>query len=332
MTGFAYNLPMTDLRRIAFVLHDGFEILDMAGPAGVFGTVNGVLGREAYACLYLAAAPGEVRSSVGAAVTAGALSGFAGERTDTLLVVGSDTPWLRDTLGDDGFVETLARAAGEVGRLASVCTGAFLLARAGLLDRRSVTTHWAARRRLATRYPEVRVEDDALYVVDGRCWTSAGVTTGIDLALAMVREDHGASVMREAARRLVVYSHRPGRQSQFSPLLEAQTASGAGFSDLLAWLETRLDTPVGVPEMARRCAMSERTFHRKFTAAIGSTPAKFLEGLRLTRARDLIEDGLAVKRAARAVGFRSEGGFRAAFEARFGLSPSMHRLMHGDPA
>lgn len=319
---------MSDARTIGFLLYDGFELLDMSGPASVFATANRIAGRVLYRCAYLSRTGGPISSSAGVDVVTQSFCSATLGTGDTLVVVGADTPPLAAALSDDGLLDTIRAANEGVGRMASICTGAFLLGEAGVLDATSVTTHWAARERLARRYPTIRLASDALYVTDGRYWTSAGVTTGIDMALAMLRADMGLALMRTVARHLVVHSHRPGKQSQFSQLLDAQTQGHGDFSDLVMWMESNLDQAIGVSDMARQCAMSDRSFHRKFVAATGTTPSRFLDNLRLARARQLVEAGIAVKSIATAVGYRSDSAFRASFKEKFGVSPTTHGLMN----
>ena len=175
-------------------------------------------------------------------------------------------------------------------------------------------------------YPSIEVEQDALYCVDDNTWTSAGVTTGIDMALAMVGQDHDRKVMHEVASWLVVYAHRLGHQSQFSELLAAQNQHM--FSDIVVWLDRNLHKPIKVRDMAEKSAMSERTFYRKFTDEVGCTPSKFLENRRLFRAKQLLETGSVVKSVSLHVGYKSVLGFRSAFEAKYGLSPALYKRMH----
>ena len=217
-------------------------------------------------------------------------------------------------------------------RYGSVCTGAFVLAAAGLLDGKRVATHWASCQRLAERYATLDVDADSLYVVDGRVWTSAGVTTGIDMALALVEADLGAATANLSARHFVLYARRPGYQSQFSPLLQAQTsaqsAAEAPFVKLIDWMQAHLDQPLDVPALAARAGLSERSFYRKFTDATGKTPAHFVESLRLDAARTLLAEGLSLKAIAARVGLRSSARLGQAFERRFGMAPSLFRELH----
>lgn len=315
--------------RILCVLYDGFELLDMAGPLSVFAAANAVCGALVYETRTLSPKGGKVGSYAGPEVDSDGLEAVAISRRDTVIVVGAEGRDLRRAMSDGALRVWLRSAARKAMRYGSVCTGAFVLAAAGLLDGRRAATHWGARRELSAKFPEVSVDPEALYVADGKLWTSAGVTTGIDMALSMVATDLGRDIATQVAKRLVVYAHRPGGQSQFSAMLDAQSHAGAAFANLLPWIDSHLDMPIRVADMAREAGMTERTFFRKFTKAVGTTPSKFLEKTRLSRARLLLEDGQAVKSVAAAVGFRSEAGFRTAFEAAYGVPPSLHRRMHG---
>jgi transcriptional regulator GlxA family with amidase domain len=191
-----------------------------------------------------------------------------------------------------------------------------------------VATHWASCERLARKFPALEVDADSLYVVDGKIWTSAGVTTGIDMALALVEADLGAATANLIARHFVLYARRPGYQSQFSPLLQAQTVAEAPFAALIDWMQDNLDQPLDVPTLADHAGLTERSFYRKFTEATGKTPAHFVEGLRLDAARTLLTKGLPIKTIAGKVGLNSPARFGQAFERRFGMAPSLFREMH----
>ncbi len=323
---------MKNLRTIIFLLYDGFEMLDMAGPASVFTAANREVSGTGYKCVFSSATGGMVSSNAGLCVETKVLNRIRIEKHDTLIVAGADEPHIQNAMVNERLLNALRRAWPKAARAASVCSGSFLLAAAGALQGRKATTHWAGRSQMARTFPEVTVEDDALYVVDGNRWTSAGVTTGIDMALAMVRSDHGGAVMRAVANRLVVYAHRPGNQSQFSSLVEAQTRGGDEFTDLIAWMDANAHGGITVPDLAARSKMSERTFHRKFVKAVGATPARFLENLRLQKAKQALEGGVSAKEAAGKAGFQSVGGFRAAFENKFGVTPASYRKMHGSEA
>ena len=257
----------------------------------------------------------------------GAASRKIGGQPDTLLVAGGSLG-LKVAMARDDVARWLRRAAPRTRRYGSVCTGAFMLAAAGLLDGKRVATHWASCARLAERFPALSVDAEALYVVDGKVWTSAGVTTGIDMALALVEADLGAATANLIARHFVLYARRPGYQSQFSPLLQAQTAAEAPFAALIDWMQAHLDDPLDVPALARRAGLTERSFYRKFTEATGKTPAHFVEALRLDAARTLLAKGLPLKTIAGRVGLTSSARLGDAFERRFGMAPSLFREMH----
>ena len=303
--------------------------LDITGPLEVFNTATGVLGRrgkteDGYRARFVAAKPGRVRLSSGLEVIAA-----AGFRTptpaDTLLIPGGLGTQQAAEASD--LIDFIRQRAQRMKRLISVCNGAFLLAAAGLLDGRRATTHWLCTEELADRHPMVEVQPEAIYTRDGHIYTSAGVTTGIDLALAVVEEDYGASVALEASRILVLYYRRPGGQSQFSAPLQAQTAAGNQFSDLHDWLVAHLDHPISVGQMADQAAMSPRNFARVFRGKTGMTPGKYLETLRLDRARDLLTAGaLPLEHIAEASGFAREERLRRACLRRFRVTPSQYRL------
>ena len=314
-------------RRILFLIYEGFELLDMAGPASVFTAANTLSGRALYEVE--AVSEGEsVRSLGGMRIATTPLSQVQLSGQDTVLVAGAGEEPLRLATADRAFHRFLQGAADRSERYGSVCSGAFILAAAGLLQGRRATTHWAGCEAFRSLFAQVTLEADALYVNDGRLWTSAGVTTGIDMALALLAQDHGAALMGQVAKYLVVYAHRPGHQSQFSGVIDAQTGHQGAFTDLITWLGERLDQPVTMAEMSNHAGMSERTLWRRFTAATGKTPAQCLEDLRLDRARLALEAGDPVKVVAARVGFRSEAAFRTFFTRRIGVTPSHYATMN----
>jgi transcriptional regulator GlxA family with amidase domain len=216
-------------------------------------------------------------------------------------------------------------AASQARRVASVCSGAFVLAAAGLLDGRAATTHWSRTAEFARRFPHVRLEPDRLFVRDGEVWTSAGITAGIDLALAMIAADLGEDIARKTAQQLVVYRRRPGGQSQFSALLELERPD-ARFGPLLGWARERLDEPLGVERLATQAAMSPRHFARAFAAETGVTPAKAIERLRVEAARERVEAGPEpIDRIAERIGFGDAERMRRAFVRAFGQPPQALR-------
>jgi transcriptional regulator GlxA family with amidase domain len=319
---------MADTRRILILIYDGFELLDLGGISGVFACANGVTGQPLYEAICVSDTGGLIKSGLGPAVDSRSISEIEPGPLDTVLVTGAERGPLTRMHPSAALQSWLARAAQRAERYGSVCTGALILSRCGVLDGRSATTHWLAVSYLSRRNRAVTVENDTLYVVDGRLWTSAGATTGIDMALAMLERDHGSALMGQVARRLVVYAHRPGNQSQFSPVLDAQTAKGGRFAELVAWVEERLDQPLSVEILAAQAGMSERGFRRHFTAQTGLSPGKFIDALRLDRAKALLAGGMPVKQVAAGIGFRSEAAFRKAFQSKFALAPSLHRTIH----
>jgi len=244
---------------------------------------------------------------------------------DTLLVPGGGD--IDKLTKDPVFMDYIRQRSGQVKRVISVCKGAFILAAAGLLDGKKATTHWMVADELARLYPQVKVRSDAIFIREENLYTSAGVTAGIDLALAVVEEDHGVSIAVDVSRSLVLYFRRPGSQSQFSAPLKAQEAAGKRFSNLHNWLVRNLNRKICVEEMAEYSAMSPRNFARVFKTKTGMTPNKYLEILRLDRAREIMTAGNAsLDRIAEDSGFGREERLRRAFLRRFGVTPSQYRL------
>ena len=308
-------------RDIVFLIFPDFQILDLTGPLEVFSQADRhVPGR--YRLRTVALEPGPVPASNGLAVTAQAATPFAG--ADTVIVVGG-----RGTgaaMARPEHIDWIRRAAGLCRRTASVCNGAFLLAESGLLDGRRATTHWTRTAQLASRYPDVTVEPDPIFVRDGAVSTSAGVTSGIDLALAMVEEDHGAAAAREVARQLVVFVQRPGGQRQFSVQLRAQRPTRAPIRALLAHIAEHPGADLSVPALAERVGLSERQFLRVFPAETGHTPAGYVEAARVEAACRLLEttdDG--VDRIARVCGLGSTRTLQRSFQRLLGVTPLEYR-------
>jgi transcriptional regulator GlxA family with amidase domain len=322
------------MHRIAFVIYPGFELLDMSGPAAVFDGANHVLtqaGKPAFYSVEIVSFPGgPIRSSSGVMVHSQPCSAWDAGPADTLLIMGAHKEQLLPAIADPGLRAWLARVAQQAPRFGSVCSGAFFLASLGLIDGRSVATHWNACGPLARAYPLVKVDSESLYVVDGNLWTSAGVTTGIDMALAMVTRDLDAAIAGQVARGLVLYARRPGYQSQFSPLLQAQAKADSPFAELIGWIMSNLHTQLDVAALAARAGLSERTFHRRFVAATGDTPARFIESARLDAARMLLTRGASLKTVATRVGLAPAARFTEAFERRFGVTPTLFRETHSE--
>lgn len=281
-----------------------------------------------YAIEVISPTGGLVMSNGGITVRTRALSRMPAAQVDTALFVGAHMERLLALTLEPSLRRWAIRCAKAATRFGAVCTGAFVLAALGLLDGKRAATHWFACALLAEKYPSVTVDADALYVVDGKTWTSAGASAGIDMALAMVGRDLGDSMASQVAKGLVVYARRPGYQSQFSPLLVAQAKADGPFAELTSWLQANLHRRLDVPELAARVGLSERTFYRRFVAATGETPARFIEAVRLDAARMLLSQGLTLKAIAAQVGLTPTARFTRAFERRFGVSPSLFREMH----
>jgi transcriptional regulator GlxA family with amidase domain len=313
---------MDPSRRVVLVAFDGLQALDLIGPNEVF-SVAARLSEGAYSVEIVAPKRG-FRSWSGVRMEAdGTLAACRGP-IDTLVVAGGDG--VRAAQEDERLIAWLRRAAPRSRRVASVCTGAFLLARAGLLDGREATTHWSECRDLARLYPGVSVQSDPIFVRSGNVYTSAGVTAGIDLALALVEEDLGPSVARDVARWLVLFLRRPGGQSQFSAALAGQRAEREPLRELQGWMLDHLDEDLSVPALAVRAYMSPRNFARAFKREVGMTPAAYVETLRVERARVLLETaGEAVEQVARRCGFGTVETMRRVFRRRLGVSPGDYR-------
>ena len=299
------------------VIFPGFQLLDAAGPIAAFEIAERYR-PGSYALSVLAPGGGLVASSSGVRFAAEPL---ADGPFDTVLISGGDGTRSLKELGE--IVRWLKQV--EVRRPASVCSGAYLLAEAGLLDGRRCTTHWGRTDDFARRYPQVKLEADRIFIRDGEVWTSAGITAGIDLALALVEDDVGADVARRVAQQLVVHQRRPGGQSQFSALVELGGRSGR-FAALMDWMRAHLAEPLTVERLAAEAAMSPRNFARAFTSETGATPAKAVERLRLEAARTAVETGDApIDRIADAVGFGDPERMRRAFLRAFGQPPQALR-------
>lgn len=311
-------------RRVVLTIFPGLQGLDLMGPLEVFAGANRELGREDYELVVTATTPGLVATSSGAHLLADiALHDVRGP-IDTLVVVGGDGT--REALGDPALLGGVARLARRARRVTSVCSGAFVLAAAGLLDGRRATTHWQVSDLLATTFPAVQVDPDPIWVQDGNVYTSAGVTSGMDLALALVEEDHGRDVALAIARRFVLFLRRPGNQSQFSAQLGAQLAERDGVRDAQRHVAEHPEADCSVGALARMAHMSERNFTRVFTAEVGVTPARYVERVRVETARRLLEDtDDGVEAVAAASGFGTAETMRRAFLRVVRTSPSEYR-------
>ena len=312
-----------ETRTIVLLGFEGCAALDLSGPHEVFALTSHLAPSNSpppYRLVLLADRPGPFRAALGFGLIAdGSWRTFRGT-ADTLIVAGG--PDMTPITGNRTLLAWLRTMSRRTRRIGSICTGAFALAKAGLLDNRRATTHWMDVDRLANTYPRVQVDPDAIYVRDGKIFTSAGITAGMDLALALVEEDFGREAALAVARMLVMYLKRPGGQSQFSTSLQAQATEGRRLAPLLSWLGEHYRESITVEAMADRAAMSNRTFARVFLAETGDTPAYYLEKLRLEHAVRLLETtGISLDVAARDCGFTGREQLRRAFQRHRGITP-----------
>lgn len=319
-------VPEAPPRDIEFVVFPGVQMLDLVGPLQVFASANDELAKRrrpaAYATRVVAQGGGRVPASNGLEFAVQALPA-RDSAPDTLLIAGG--PGAGAAAADATLVEWMGRRARAARRVGAVCTGAFLLAATGALDGCRATTHWAWSADLARRYPRVRVESDPIFVRDGPVWTSAGVTSGIDLALALVEEDLGRDVALAVARYLVVFLKRSGGQAQYSAPLSLQMADDR-FGPLHAWIMAHLDRDLTLQVLADQAAMSPRSFIRHYREATGLTPARSVERLRVEEARRLLTDSsMPIKRIAQRCGFGSMETLRRSFYRLLQTTPQDYR-------
>lgn len=333
MPSFSAKRPAHRYRKIAVLAFDGALATDIAGPSDAFGIVNRLhedetlpaLPKPAYEIRYLSLRGGLIRASSGLTLETEKPSARLLARLDTLIVSGGS--WMLETIKDRALVRWIAKAAPCARRVCSVCSGAFLLAEAGLLDGRNAVTHWAMVDEFRARYPKVKLALDPIYVEDGKVWSSAGVTAGIDLALALIRHDHGAAIATRVAKQMVVFLQRPGGQAQFSAALLAQETQAAKDDPLLAitaYIAANLDRDLSVAALAAQAGMSPRSFARLFSN--GLTPAKLVEATRVEAAARALSDSQAsIKQIAARCGFGDEERMRRAFLRKLGVAPSGYR-------
>ena len=316
-------------RRIVLLAYEDMNLLDLAGPVQAFATAGrsaAANGSGLYEIIVASAAGGLVTSSSGLAVMTVPLAKLKGVAIDTIVTAGGCRG--QNYYAPPELVKWIKQRAPSVRRVCSVCTGAFLLAAAGQLDGRRVATHWDWVARLRAQHPKIHVDADKLFIHDGPIWTSAGVTAGIDLTLALIEEDFGHRVAIETARQLVMFIKRSGGQSQFSVPLEAQFQSGetGSFAELHAWTAGNLANDLRVERLAEQAGMSPRTFARVYAAKSGRTPAKMVEAMRLEAAcRALEETSLPLKTIAATTGYAEEQNLRRVFLRKFGVTPSQYR-------
>lgn len=309
---------------VVFLIYDRFKLLDLTGPLQVFRDANEHID-EGYRTLIVSCAGGPVESDAGVEIQSAPIASAPLDRSTTLIVCGGDGVYA--AARDEALVNGLREAAPSCGRVGSTCTGAFLLSAAGLLSGRRAVTHWRRCEALAATTADATIDLDAIFIEDDGVWTSAGVTAGIDLALAMVEADFGRRPALDLARNLLVYVKRPGGQSQFSAALREQTsASTDRFDALHLWIRDNLRSPLTVADLAEFCAMSARSFARRYVAETEVTPAHAVEAIRLEAAMAALETSPAgIKAIARNTGFQSQERMRRAFMRRLGVSPQAYR-------
>jgi len=313
------------MRTVALVLFPGVQSLDVSGPMDVFAEANDHVGAgQGYRLLTVGTAPYPIRASNGQPLGADLQLDNAGADYDIVLVAGG--PQLAQAPDHPPLSAWLRGVARRVPRYGSICTGAFLLGRAGLLDGKRATTHWSDAARLAAQFPLARIEHDRIHVRDGALVTSAGVTAGIDLALALVTEDHGPAVALAVAKRLLVLAQRQGGQSQFSPYLSAADAPNELAALIQRYVMDHLAESLAVERLAEVAGMSPRNFARRFVEEMAVTPAEFVQRARIDAARNLLEGSeLALKTIAWRCGFGSAARMRLVFAQRFGVTPNQYR-------
>ncbi|WP_291326309.1 GlxA family transcriptional regulator [Desulfovibrio sp. UCD-KL4C] len=312
-------------KNITFIIYTDFASLDLTGPLEVFSAASQIYeqktGFPAYEFSFAATEKGLIKTSSGLMLMAETLP------TDccphTFIVPGGTIAEKSTT--NLNLIKAVSAIAKKAQRVVSVCTGAFLLAECGLLDGKRATTHWLSSTQLAKRYPKITVEPDSIYIRDGKIATSAGVTAGIDLALDLVEEDLGPEIAMEVARLLVLYRRRTGNQSQFSAPLKMQSTAGSRFADLHSWVEGHLSEDLSVGKLAEQMKMSQRNFARVFHAETGINPGKYVEKMRLDKAREMLESGQKyLQTVALSSGFSSEEHMRRTFQRQLGITPGQY--------
>jgi transcriptional regulator GlxA family with amidase domain len=318
-------------RNVAILALPGVQLLDVCGPLDVFAEANAQVAAEVYQLRIIGSRAGPIRSSSGARLLPDFIVGDRmPEKLDTLLVAGC--PNAAQALPDARVLDWLRKVVPTVRRYGSVCSGAFFLAAAGLLEGRRVTTHWAVAERLAQAFPGVIIDADAIHVRDGRIRTAAGVTAGLDLALALVEEDLGRDVALKVAGQLVMFFKRPGGQLQFSRHGTAAPAGRSGLQEVQRWVVANPGLPHDIPSLAARLGLSARHFTRLFTQEVGITPAAWVEQARVTAARALLESGdAAPKQVAAQCGFANADTLRRTFARHVGVTPAEYRKRYSAP-
>ena len=312
---------------VVFVIYPNFVLLDLSGPLQVFTHAQSPENQQAaYETAIVSVEGGAIQSNTIALIESTPISEMLGQSIHTLVVVGGDGAY--DAMHDEKLIEAIGDLAASAGRVCSVCSGALILAATGILDGRRAVTHWEDCRQLADEFPRIRVEIDPIFIKDGYVWTSAGMTAGMDMALAVVAEDLGRPAALEMARSMVTHMVRSGGQSQFSPALDRQSLDSAGrFDRLHAWIADNLQRDLRVDELAAQTNMSPRNFSRIYSSEMRVTPAKAVGAIRVEVARRLLETtALGVKEIAKRCGFSDDERMRRAFIRTLKTSPTEYRL------
>lgn len=322
---------MASPKVVALLAIPGVQLLDVAGPLDVISEANVQLGRAYYKPVVVGLNDAPIRSSSGMQLLPDLAIGHAGSlKIDTLLVAGS--PSIADFRPPEALLDWLKAQARSVRRIGSVCSGAFLLGSAGLLDGVRATTHWCVADELKARYPDVLLEEDAIFVHDRKVRTAAGVTAGLDLTLSLVEEDHGVAIAKAVSNQLVMYFRRTGGQLQFSRQGSAIQAGRAALQELQRWVAAHPERDHSVANLARRLRLSPRHFSRVFSSEIGLSPAQWVERIRVDVARDQLENhGSTPKQVASLCGFSNVDHLRRAFVANLGVSPTQYKKAFGAP-
>lgn len=314
-------------RRIVMVAYDGANALDIVGPLDILGAaVRDQTTDSRYTVDVVSPQGGSICTSPsGVCIQSRAFNTMRYSSIDTLLVAGGED--FEKALENHALLRWISNAAKKSRRVASVCTGAFLLAATGLLDKRRATTHWRWAKQLQEAYPHIAVEPDCLYTKDGNVYTSAGITAGMDLALALVEEDFGSNVARDIARNWVIFAKRPGGQSQFSALLpETAESANRSLEEIIAWIHDHPEADLSIESLAALAHMSVRNFARRFREETGVTPAKYVERIRLAAARSRLENSVAsIESVAASAGFINTERMRRTFMRHLKISPKDYR-------
>jgi transcriptional regulator GlxA family with amidase domain len=321
----ATKRPVAKPCAIVILVFDQSQMLDVAGPADAFALANRLVTSVEYSVNCVSAKGGLVNMSNGLSLMTLSIAQISPKDIHTLIIAGAESVGLRAALRDEQLEKWVKRVAHNVTRIASVCVGSFALAHWGLLNQRRATTHWSAVDQLQSNYPTVQVDRSAIFVRDGNIWTSGGVTTGIDMTLAMIELDTSRQVAGQVARSLIMSSRRLGNQAQYSTQLKAQSGR---YAELIDWMNQNLNDSLSIASLASQANESERSFCRRFVIEVGQTPAQFVEELRLALAKQALLGGASVKSAAKQAGFTSQEHLSRTFRRRLQMTPQEFRNHH----